>query len=185
MVAFLKKPSGSEGFQEMVDFLNGSHIRYALTKNPTIYVSLIKQFWQTATVRAVDNRQQQIIATVDGKEFTFTEASVRRHLQFANADGGSPMCQETTRVPLLIPGIDSSMYNIVRQSSSFGNRLKADKESIWYCLYQAYHECKELEKIIKSNQARKRTKILVSDDEEDSKDSSKHVRMIEEIDQET
>nr|GEU29024.1 hypothetical protein [Tanacetum cinerariifolium] len=62
MVAFLKKPTGSEGFQEIVDFMNGSHIR------------------------AVDNGEQQIIATVDGTEFTITEASVRRHLQLADAD---------------------------------------------------------------------------------------------------
>ncbi|GKA53425.1 hypothetical protein Tco_0746740 [Tanacetum coccineum] len=87
MVAYLKKPTGSEGFQEIVDFLNGSHIRYALTKNPTIYVSLIKKFWQTATVRTVDNGEQEITATVDGKEFTVTEASVRRHLQLADVDG--------------------------------------------------------------------------------------------------
>ncbi|GKB38964.1 hypothetical protein Tco_0883906 [Tanacetum coccineum] len=87
MVAYLKKPTGSEGFQEIVDFLNGSHIRYALTKNPTIYVSLIKKFWQTATVRIVDNGEQEITATVDGKEFTITEASVRRHLQLADVDG--------------------------------------------------------------------------------------------------
>ncbi|GJV77480.1 hypothetical protein Tco_1509064 [Tanacetum coccineum] len=87
MVAYLKKQSGSEGFQEIVDFLNGSHIRYALTKNRTIDVSLIKKFWQTATVRTVDNGEQEIIATVDGKEFTVTEAFVRRHLQLANVDG--------------------------------------------------------------------------------------------------
>ncbi|GJV21001.1 putative ribonuclease H-like domain-containing protein [Tanacetum coccineum] len=80
MVAYLKKPIGSKGFQEMVDFLNGSHIRYALTKNPTIYVSLIKKFWQTATVRTVDNGEQEITAIVDGKEFTLTEAFVRRHI---------------------------------------------------------------------------------------------------------
>ncbi|GJV10717.1 uncharacterized mitochondrial protein-like protein [Tanacetum coccineum] len=54
---------------------------YALTKNPTIYVSLIEKFWQTITVRTVDNRDQEIIVTVDGKEFTIIEASVRRHLQ--------------------------------------------------------------------------------------------------------
>ncbi|GJZ57673.1 hypothetical protein Tco_0613167 [Tanacetum coccineum] len=86
MVAYLKKPTGSEGFQEIVDFLNGSHIRYALTKNPTIYVSLIKKFWQTATVRTVDNREQEITATVDGKKFTVTEESVRRRLQLADAE---------------------------------------------------------------------------------------------------
>ncbi|GKA04110.1 hypothetical protein Tco_0676891 [Tanacetum coccineum] len=87
MVAYLKKPTGSEGFQEIVDFLNDSHIRYALTKNPTIYVSLIKKFWQTATTRTVDNGEQEITATVDGKEFNVTEASVRRHLQLADVDG--------------------------------------------------------------------------------------------------
>nr|GEX80388.1 hypothetical protein [Tanacetum cinerariifolium] len=87
VVAYLKKPTGSEGFQEIVDFLNDIHIRYALTKNLTIYVSLIKNFWQTATVRTVDNGEQEITATVDGKEFSVTEASVRRHLQLAYADG--------------------------------------------------------------------------------------------------
>ncbi|GKC61218.1 hypothetical protein Tco_1088816, partial [Tanacetum coccineum] len=86
MVAYLKKPTGSEGFQEIVDFLNGSHIRYALTTNPTIYVSLIEKFWQTATVKTIDNREQEIIATVDGKEFTVTKASIRRHLQLADVE---------------------------------------------------------------------------------------------------
>ncbi|GKA03912.1 hypothetical protein Tco_0676693 [Tanacetum coccineum] len=85
MVAYLKKPTRSEGFQDIVDFLNGIHIRYALTKNPTIYVSLIEKFWQTTTV--IDNGEQEITSTVDGKEFTVTEASVRRHLQLADADG--------------------------------------------------------------------------------------------------
>nr|GFC89394.1 hypothetical protein [Tanacetum cinerariifolium] len=45
------------------------------------------QFWQTATVRTVDNGEQEISATLDGKEFTVTEAFVRRHLQLADADG--------------------------------------------------------------------------------------------------
>ncbi|GJU80883.1 hypothetical protein Tco_1283248 [Tanacetum coccineum] len=90
MVAYLKKPTGSEGFQEIVDFLNESHIRFALTKNPTIYVSLIEKFWQTATVRTFDNGEQEITATVDGKEFTITEASVRRHVQLAYVDEPIP-----------------------------------------------------------------------------------------------
>ncbi|GJV21078.1 hypothetical protein Tco_1370098 [Tanacetum coccineum] len=87
MVAYLKKSRRSEGFQEIVDFLNGSHIRYSLTKNPIIYVSLIKKFWQTATVRTIDNGEQEITTSVDGKEFTITEASLRIHLQSADVDG--------------------------------------------------------------------------------------------------
>ncbi|GKD94553.1 hypothetical protein Tco_1374390, partial [Tanacetum coccineum] len=81
MVAYLKKPEGSEGFHQIVDFLNASHIRYALTENPTIYVSHIKQFWQTATARTLDNGEIELTATIDGKVKTVTEASVRRHLQ--------------------------------------------------------------------------------------------------------
>ncbi|GJU34678.1 putative ribonuclease H-like domain-containing protein [Tanacetum coccineum] len=45
----------------------------------------------TATVKTVDNGEQEITATVDGKEFTITEASVRRHLQLANVDCNFPL----------------------------------------------------------------------------------------------
>ncbi|GJW58052.1 hypothetical protein Tco_0104783 [Tanacetum coccineum] len=55
MVAFLKKPNESVGFARVVDFLKGTSLRYALTYNPTIYDSLVKQFWQTATVRTLAN----------------------------------------------------------------------------------------------------------------------------------
>ncbi|GJT15867.1 putative ribonuclease H-like domain-containing protein [Tanacetum coccineum] len=42
---------------------------FALSENPTIYDSHIKQFWQTATVNTLDNGEQEITATVDGHEF--------------------------------------------------------------------------------------------------------------------
>nr|GEX25751.1 ribonuclease H-like domain-containing protein [Tanacetum cinerariifolium] len=44
---------------------------------------------------------------------------------------------------------------------------------------------KKLEKTVKSNQARRRTKVVVSDDKDDLEDSSKQERMIEDIDQDT
>ncbi|GJR39026.1 hypothetical protein Tco_1214710 [Tanacetum coccineum] len=48
LVAFLDKPKEGVGFEEIVDFLNASHIKYALTVNPTVYESCIQQFWATA-----------------------------------------------------------------------------------------------------------------------------------------
>ncbi|GJV09657.1 hypothetical protein Tco_1351198 [Tanacetum coccineum] len=51
LVAFLAKPAKSEGFEQVVDFLNASSISYALTVNPTIYTSCIEQFWSTALSR--------------------------------------------------------------------------------------------------------------------------------------
>ncbi|GJW45451.1 hypothetical protein Tco_0074250 [Tanacetum coccineum] len=91
MVAFLKKPNNSEGFHEIVDFLNRRTLRYALITNPTIYTSQVKQFWQTATVKTLDSEEVKIKATVDGHDKTITGASVRISIQLADADGISNM----------------------------------------------------------------------------------------------
>ncbi|GJW98155.1 hypothetical protein Tco_0179963 [Tanacetum coccineum] len=107
MVAYLKKPEGSEGFHQIVDFLNASHIRYALTENPTIYVSLIKQFWETATARTLDNGEIELTATIDGKVKIVTEASVRRHLQLADSDGISSLPTTEIFEQLSLMGIDN------------------------------------------------------------------------------
>ncbi|GJV46025.1 putative ribonuclease H-like domain-containing protein [Tanacetum coccineum] len=61
--------------------------RYTLTHNPTIYDSLVKQFWQTATVRTLANGTQQLVSSIDSKEYTITEASVRSKLQLEDATG--------------------------------------------------------------------------------------------------
>ncbi|GKD48149.1 hypothetical protein Tco_1277125 [Tanacetum coccineum] len=86
MVAYLERPTDSDDFTEIVDFLNPNLIRYALTVNPTIYVSCIEQFWSTAKAQTI-NEETQIHALVDGKKIVITESSVRRDLQFANEDG--------------------------------------------------------------------------------------------------
>nr|GEY25654.1 hypothetical protein [Tanacetum cinerariifolium] len=65
MVAHLEKSKGSEGFHQIIDFLSTSHIKYALTENPTIYASLIEQFWQTAALSTIEDGVMTIIATID------------------------------------------------------------------------------------------------------------------------
>ncbi|GKE20867.1 hypothetical protein Tco_1432379 [Tanacetum coccineum] len=101
MVAYLKKPTGSEGSQEIVDFLNGSHIRFSLTKNPTIYVSLIKMFWQIATDDKVE-RATTTAASLDASQasgnITKTQSMAIRNVPFPQGigAGGSPRCQEAT-----------------------------------------------------------------------------------------
>ncbi|GJR51227.1 hypothetical protein Tco_1401748 [Tanacetum coccineum] len=80
-----EKPNESVGFTEVMDFPKGTSLRYALTHNPTIYDSLVKQFWQTATVRTLANGIQQLVASIDSKEYTITKASVRSKLQLADA----------------------------------------------------------------------------------------------------
>ncbi|GJU08065.1 hypothetical protein Tco_1124495 [Tanacetum coccineum] len=67
MVAFLEKPAESDGFHEIIDFLNANQIHYALTVNPTIYTSCNEQFWATAKVKTV-NGEHQLQALVDKKK---------------------------------------------------------------------------------------------------------------------
>nr|GEU43850.1 ribonuclease H-like domain-containing protein [Tanacetum cinerariifolium] len=49
-VAILEKTEHNINFHQIVDFLKASHIRYALTISPTVYVSHIRQFWSTARI---------------------------------------------------------------------------------------------------------------------------------------
>nr|GFA32428.1 hypothetical protein [Tanacetum cinerariifolium] len=66
-VAYLEKGKGWEAYEQILDFLNRSHIRYALTHRPTIvFDSLVKQFWATATVHTLEAGPSDVIATIDG-----------------------------------------------------------------------------------------------------------------------
>nr|GEY10623.1 hypothetical protein [Tanacetum cinerariifolium] len=76
----------NKGFEQIIDFLNAKPIRYALTVNPTVYASCVKQFWTTAKVKKV-NGQEKIQALVDKQKVIITEESIRRDLKFNDAKG--------------------------------------------------------------------------------------------------
>nr|GEV44514.1 reverse transcriptase domain-containing protein [Tanacetum cinerariifolium] len=64
-----------DGFEQIIDFLGGSYIHYALTVNPHIYISCIKQFWKTASAkRSGDVTRLQ--ALVDKKNIVISENQV-------------------------------------------------------------------------------------------------------------
>ncbi|GKA76772.1 hypothetical protein Tco_0783233 [Tanacetum coccineum] len=86
IVAFLSKPAESDGFEQIMDFLNAQPIRYALTVHPTIYISCIEQFWSTGVVKTI-NGEVQLHALVDGKKIIISEASVRRDLKLEDEEG--------------------------------------------------------------------------------------------------
>ncbi|GJY36488.1 hypothetical protein Tco_0421866 [Tanacetum coccineum] len=75
MVTFLSKPAESDGFEQIVDFLNAQPIRSALTVNPTIYIYCIEQFWSTGVVKTI-NGEVQLHALVDDKKIIISEAYV-------------------------------------------------------------------------------------------------------------
>nr|GEY39040.1 hypothetical protein [Tanacetum cinerariifolium] len=94
-VAFLEKPTESKGFEQIIDFLNANSIKYALTVNPTIYTSCIKQFWAMTKVKTV-NGEEQIQALVDKKKVIITETSVRSDIHLQDAEGTE--CLPTAKI---------------------------------------------------------------------------------------
>ncbi|GJW51837.1 retrovirus-related pol polyprotein from transposon TNT 1-94 [Tanacetum coccineum] len=64
MVAFFDKPTKSDGFEQIVDFLNAHLIKYALTVNPTIYTSCIEQFWTIAKGKDFSGRDTPLFPAI-------------------------------------------------------------------------------------------------------------------------
>nr|GFA21454.1 hypothetical protein [Tanacetum cinerariifolium] len=86
LIAFLKKPTESDEFEQIVDFLNANPIKYALTVSPMIYTSCIKQFWTSTKVKTI-NEDVRLQALVDRKKVIVNEASIRRDLRLDDAEG--------------------------------------------------------------------------------------------------
>ncbi|GJV54335.1 putative ribonuclease H-like domain-containing protein [Tanacetum coccineum] len=98
----LKLLLGSDRFEQIVDFLNAQPIRYALTVNPTIYISCIEQFWSTSVVKTI-NGEVQLHALVDGKKIIISEASVRRDLKLKDEEGMIRNLDNVSRKFLMYP----------------------------------------------------------------------------------
>nr|GEY65800.1 hypothetical protein [Tanacetum cinerariifolium] len=82
------KPTESEGFEQIIDFLNGSSISYALTASPTIRTSCITQFWTTAKVKNI-NDEVRIQALIDENRVNIKESSILCTLKLDDAEGTS------------------------------------------------------------------------------------------------
>nr|GEY20544.1 hypothetical protein [Tanacetum cinerariifolium] len=85
MIAFLTKSNASEGFEQILDFLNASVIQYALMVNPTIYVSCIKQFWSSVSLKKT-NDVVRLQSLIDRRKVIITEDMVRQVLRLDDAD---------------------------------------------------------------------------------------------------
>ncbi|GKE55069.1 hypothetical protein Tco_1490225 [Tanacetum coccineum] len=86
MVAYLEKTDGNAEFHVIIDFLARRSIHNALTISPVVSTTFVKQFWMSATSKIINN-VRYIIAKVAGKPVSIFEASIRRDLVFADANG--------------------------------------------------------------------------------------------------
>nr|GFA59205.1 hypothetical protein [Tanacetum cinerariifolium] len=86
VVAILEKSNAAEGFEQIIDFLCGSYIHHALTVNPHIYISYIKQFWNTISVKRLAD-VTRLQALVDKKKIMLLENVIHEILQLDDAEG--------------------------------------------------------------------------------------------------
>ncbi|GJS27788.1 putative ribonuclease H-like domain-containing protein [Tanacetum coccineum] len=104
--------AGSGKFHQIIDFLNRSHICYALTKKPEVCVSFIKQFWRSAEASTDDNREVKINATIDGHSLSITEGSYYETSKLLIKNG--PIKGYSARMLALIP----TMIDLLQPSTS-------------------------------------------------------------------
>ncbi|GKA86607.1 reverse transcriptase domain-containing protein [Tanacetum coccineum] len=108
--------------------------RYALTKNPTIYVSPINQFWHTASTRTLDNGEIELHATVNGQDKTITEASVGRHLKLADDYGISTLPTTEIFEQLALMGYVTDSDKLTFQKGHFSPQWRFFIHTILHCL---------------------------------------------------
>ncbi|GKC09634.1 hypothetical protein Tco_1001244 [Tanacetum coccineum] len=118
MVAFLSKLSESDGFEQIMDFLNAHSIRHVLMINPTIYISCIEQFWSTVKAKTI-NGEVQFHALVDGKKIIITESTVRRDLQLDDAEGVDCLPNSTIFEQLALIGAKTTAWNEFSSTMAF------------------------------------------------------------------
>nr|GEX93896.1 hypothetical protein [Tanacetum cinerariifolium] len=113
----------SEGFNQIIDFLNGSYIEYALIMNPTIYVSCIKQFWRTVAVKQ-SNDVTRLQALVDKKKVVVTEAAIRDALHLDDAEGVDCLPNEEIFTELARIGYEKPSTKLTFYKAFFSSQWK-------------------------------------------------------------
>ncbi|GJW02960.1 hypothetical protein Tco_1561816 [Tanacetum coccineum] len=106
LVAYLEKPEESDGFKVIIDFLNASSIRYALT----------------------------IQALVDGKKVIVNETSVRRALQLKDAECTECLPNATIFVELERMGYENLTQKLTFYKAFFSPQWKFLIHTILQCL---------------------------------------------------
>nr|GEU75441.1 putative ribonuclease H-like domain-containing protein [Tanacetum cinerariifolium] len=74
--SYCAQSDASEGFDQIVDFLNAHTIQYALMVNPSIYVLCIRQFWALVSVKKT-NDVVKFQSLIDRKKVVISEDTIR------------------------------------------------------------------------------------------------------------
>nr|GFB20110.1 hypothetical protein [Tanacetum cinerariifolium] len=115
VVAIIEKPDAAEGFEQIIDFLSGSYIHYALKVNPHIYISCIKQFWNTASVKCSDDVTSQfkflihtLLQSLSAKRTSWNEFSTAMASAVISLSNGQKFNFSKYMFDSLVRNVDSS-----------------------------------------------------------------------------
>nr|GEU81112.1 hypothetical protein [Tanacetum cinerariifolium] len=133
MVVYLTKSNTSKGFNQIINFLHGSSIKYALTVNPNIYVSCIKQFWTIVAVKNV-NDVIRLQALVDKKKVVVTEATIREALRLDDAGGVECLPNEEIFAELARMGYKKPSTKLTFYKAFFSSQWKFLIHTILQCM---------------------------------------------------
>nr|GEU32106.1 copia protein [Tanacetum cinerariifolium] len=122
-----------EGFNRIIDILNESSINYALTVNPNIYVSCIKQFWTSVAVKKV-NDVTRLQALVDKKKVVVMEASIRDALCLDDAEGVECLPNEEIFTELARMSYEKPSTNLTFYKAFFSSQQKFLIHTILQCM---------------------------------------------------
>nr|GEU60364.1 uncharacterized mitochondrial protein AtMg00810-like [Tanacetum cinerariifolium] len=123
----------SEGFNQFIDFLNASSIKYALNVNPNIYVSCIKQFWTFVSVKIV-NDVPRLQALVDKKKVIITKATIRDALRLNDAKGINYLPNEEIFTELVRMGYEKPSTKLTFYKAFFLSQWKFLIHTILLCM---------------------------------------------------
>ncbi|GJR95662.1 hypothetical protein Tco_0267836 [Tanacetum coccineum] len=207
MVALLEKIDGSEGFHQIVDFLNASHISnmrrvtngYSGEETPLFATMLIiDQTGQgegsTILTPVADEAAFICVDVVHGGVAT-TVSSIDAGQGSGNITKSPTMPHDSPLPGGHTPGSDEgsmTLHELTVLCTQLSNKveileteLKQTKQTYGSAFTKLIKKVKKLKQTVKTSQARRRTKIIASDDKEDlvAEDPFKQGRsMIEEMD---
>nr|GEW15584.1 putative ribonuclease H-like domain-containing protein [Tanacetum cinerariifolium] len=110
-----------------------SSIKYALTVNPNIYVSCIKQFWTTVVVKKV-NDVTRLQALVDKKKVVVTEAKIRDSLCLDDAEGVECLPNKEIFAKLTKIGYEKPSTKLTFYKGFFSSQWKFLIHTILQCM---------------------------------------------------
>nr|GEX14269.1 hypothetical protein [Tanacetum cinerariifolium] len=163
-----------------LDYLYQIHIlSFTIITQNSNQTSLNQMFWETASSSTFENREIVITATINGRVKSVTEASIRRHLKLEDSEGISSLPNTKIFEQLALMGVPTPLYDSPLLG---GNTHGSEEGGMTLNELTLIMKVKKLENKVKSHKARRRVRLIVSEDEDDLEDLSKQGRKIAQID---